>query len=68
MHQNAAGLELVRASDGEWGAVHEKDKYIVIVGDMIERLSNGHIKATAHRVIRTAWSVIVISCSYSDQL
>ena len=45
-----------KASDGEWGSVQEMDKYIVIVGDMIEILSNGTIKATQHRVVRTAWS------------
>lgn len=31
----------MNASSGEWCGIEEMDKYIVIVGDMVERLSNG---------------------------
>jgi len=55
MSQTAPGLELVTRS-GDWvEAPVLQDRFTVIVGDMLERLTNGHLKATQHRVRDTAW-------------
>ncbi|KAJ8601153.1 hypothetical protein CTAYLR_008489 [Chrysophaeum taylorii] len=52
MHQDAPGLELMRR-DGTWvsAPLLGDDGFIVIVGDVLERLTNGHLKATPHRVV-----------------
>ena len=59
MHQNAHGLQLMpRMADGghgEWMDAPVRDaEFIVIVGDMLERLTNGTLLATPHRVLPTA--------------
>jgi len=61
MHQNAQGLQLMpRIPGGGHGAwvdapVREAE-FIVTVGDMLERLTNGMLLATPHRVLPTAHS------------
>jgi isopenicillin N synthase-like dioxygenase len=56
MYQSAAGLELTNV-EGEWcAAPADIGSFTVILGDMLERFSNGHLKATGHRVINTPWT------------
>lgn len=56
MNQTAAGLELTHV-DGQWcQAPSDLGTFTIILGDMTERLSNGHFKATGHRVVNTPWT------------
>lgn len=63
MHQSAPGLELrplvggTPAADGLWvqAPLTPSDTLIVILGDMLERWTNGTLRATEHRVPATAW-------------
>ncbi len=56
MNQTAAGLELTH-TNGQWcQAPSDIGSFTVILGDMLERLSNGHFKATGHRVVNTPWT------------
>jgi isopenicillin N synthase-like dioxygenase len=60
MRQDAAGLQLMpRDPDdgghGDWvDAPVRVDEFVVIVGDMLERLTNGELLATPHRVLPTS--------------
>ena len=55
MSQTAPGLELLTVAD-EWVKPPVlQDRFIVIVGDMLERLTNGRLRATRHRVTDTEW-------------
>ena len=55
MSQTAPGLELLTRND-EWIEPPVfQDRFIVIVGDMLERLTNGVLRATRHRVKDTEW-------------
>ena len=46
-----AGLELL-TTDGEWKAVAPPQGALVInIGDMLERLTNGRLRSTKHRVV-----------------
>jgi isopenicillin N synthase-like dioxygenase len=55
MYQTAPGLELTDVR-GRWFRVPgEPDRFTVIVGDMLERWTNGHLRATGHRVALTPW-------------
>ena len=48
---SAAGLELL-GRDGQWQAIEAPpDSIIVDAGDMLARITNGHIPATTHRVV-----------------
>jgi len=65
MHQNAPGLQFLPASattgrtsdsDGAllWiDAPVRKAEFVVILGDVLERFTNGVLRATPHRVLRT---------------
>jgi isopenicillin N synthase-like dioxygenase len=64
MHQNAPGLQILpRARGGEGGGDgHSREwtdmpvrrsEFVVIIGDMLERLTNGALLATPHRVVPT---------------
>jgi isopenicillin N synthase-like dioxygenase len=56
MNQTAGGLELT-GIDGNWyQAPSDIGTFTVILGDMMERFSNGHFKATGHRVANTPWT------------
>jgi isopenicillin N synthase-like dioxygenase len=56
LHQTASGLELTDCR-GRWcQAPFDKGRFTVILGDMLERLSNGHFQATGHRVANTNWT------------
>lgn len=55
INQTASGLELTNA-DGEWcQAPADIGTFTVMPGDMLERFSNGYLKATGHRVANTPW-------------
>jgi isopenicillin N synthase-like dioxygenase len=61
MHQNAPGLQLmprvpgVEGAHGEWiSAPVRPAEFVVILGDMLERLTNGVLLATPHRVLPTS--------------
>ena len=55
IHQTAPGLQ-VRTPKGEWIEVEvEAGEWTVLIGDMIERWSNGVLRATPHRVPVTPW-------------
>ncbi|WP_324826586.1 isopenicillin N synthase family dioxygenase [Qipengyuania zhejiangensis] len=46
-----AGLELL-TTEGEWKAVEVPDGALVInIGDMLDRLTNGKLRSTTHRVV-----------------
>ncbi|EOD29610.1 hypothetical protein EMIHUDRAFT_233678 [Emiliania huxleyi CCMP1516] len=59
MHQNAPGLQLMprqRGGGGHGGWVDapvRPGEFVVTVGDMLERLTNGVLLATPHRVLPT---------------
>ena len=56
MNQTAAGLELTDTG-GQWcQAPSDIGSFTVILGDMVERFSNGHFRATGHRVVNTPWT------------
>ena len=56
MNQTATGLELTDVS-GHWcEAPSDVGAFTVILGDMMERFSNGWLKPTGHRVVNTPWT------------
>jgi isopenicillin N synthase-like dioxygenase len=55
MYQSAPGLQ-VKNVRNEWVQLPARPaRWMVILGDMLERWSNGYLKATAHRVVNTSW-------------
>ena len=49
-----AGLEL-KTRDGRWLAVSpEPGELVVNIGDMLQRLTNGRLRSTSHRVVNPA--------------
>ena len=58
MHQDAAGLQLLargeldRGDAAAWVDAPVTDDFVVIVGDILERYTNGVLRATPHRVVR----------------
>jgi isopenicillin N synthase-like dioxygenase len=71
MYQTAPGLELTDVR-GRWFRVPgEPDRFTVIVGDMLERWTNGTLRATGHRVALTPWqrySVILFFAADPEQV
>jgi isopenicillin N synthase-like dioxygenase len=69
MYQTAPGLELTDV-EGTWRqAPVRAGEFTVILGDMLERLSNGVIEATGHRVALTPWqrySIILFNALDGD--
>ncbi len=69
MHQTAPGLEVMRLS-GEWlQAPVREGRFLIILGDMLERWTNGTLKATRHRVVNSArerYSIIFFSAVDGD--
>lgn len=56
IYQTAPGLELLDVN-GKWVQAPVKEgQFIVLIGDMLERWSNGYITATRHRVPNTPWA------------
>lgn len=55
IHQDAPGLQ-IQTPAGEWLQVPvAPGQWTVLLGDMVERWSNGYFRATPHRVPVTAW-------------
>ncbi len=56
MNQTAPGLELTDVS-GQWcEAPSDIGAFTIILGDMMERFTNGWLRATGHRVVNTPWA------------
>jgi isopenicillin N synthase-like dioxygenase len=55
IHQTAPGLELTDTNGDWYKAPSDAGTFTIILGDMLERFSNGHLKATGHRVVNTPW-------------
>jgi len=55
INQTAAGLELTNTRGDWYQAPSDIGTFTILLGDMLERFSNGHLKATGHRVVNTAW-------------
>lgn len=56
MHQDAPGLQFIPASGEGWiDAPVRPGEFVVIVGDVLERFTNGVLRATPHRVVKTAY-------------
>ena len=54
MHQGAPGLQFIPASGEGWvDAPVRAGEFVVIVGDVLERFTNGELRATPHRVVTT---------------
>uniref|UniRef100_A0A7S3ZF50 Fe2OG dioxygenase domain-containing protein n=1 Tax=Lotharella globosa TaxID=91324 RepID=A0A7S3ZF50_9EUKA len=54
MHQDAPGLQFLSPGGDTWiDAPVRPGEFVVIVGDVLERFTNGELKATPHRVVRT---------------
>mmetsp|Transcript_13182 Transcript_13182/g.15391 ORF Transcript_13182/g.15391 Transcript_13182/m.15391 type:complete len:349 (-) Transcript_13182:32-1078(-) len=57
MHQDAPGLQFMSPESGEWiDAPVREGEFVVILGDVMERFTNGVLKATPHRVVKTRHS------------
>ena len=59
MHQTSPGLQFLHQSGEEDGSKDEwvdapVGSFCVIIGDVLERFTNGVLRATPHRVVRTA--------------
>lgn len=70
MTQSAPGLQLMHR-DGRWiDAPCREDGLIVIMGDMLERWTNGHIQATRHRVKTTPWErySLILFCAVDPDI
>ena len=61
MHQDKPGLQFMLPPSagheaGQWiDAPVRSESYVIIVGDMLERFTNGLLKATPHRVVACPW-------------
>lgn len=54
MHQDAPGLQFIPASGQGWiDAPVRPGEFVVIVGDVLERFTNGVLRSTPHRVVLT---------------
>mmetsp|Transcript_65419 Transcript_65419/g.182016 ORF Transcript_65419/g.182016 Transcript_65419/m.182016 type:complete len:400 (+) Transcript_65419:35-1234(+) len=54
MHQDAPGLQFLSLSGEGWiDAPVRPGEFVVIVGDILERLTNGELRALPHRVVLT---------------
>lgn len=72
MAQDAPGLQFIPADGKEWiDAPVRPGEFVVIVGDVLERLTNGVLKATPHRVKLTdhpRHSIIRFNALHPDTL
>lgn len=69
IHQTAPGLE-IRDVNGCWRrAPAEPGRFVVLLGDMLERWTNGYLTATRHRVPNTPWerhSIVMFFAADAD--
>jgi isopenicillin N synthase-like dioxygenase len=57
MHQDAPGLQFLSPANEGWiDAPVRSREFVVIIGDVLERFTNGVLKATPHRVLQTTHS------------
>mmetsp|Transcript_59999 Transcript_59999/g.133790 ORF Transcript_59999/g.133790 Transcript_59999/m.133790 type:complete len:375 (+) Transcript_59999:41-1165(+) len=72
MHQNAPGLQFLQPQGVDWlDAPVREEEFVVIVGDVLERFTNGVLRATPHRVLQTSWerfSIIRFNAMTADTL
>lgn len=69
IYQSAPGLELLDTNDTWVTAPVEPGHFIVMIGDMLERWSNGFLTATRHRVPNTSWtrnSIVMFFAANAD--
>lgn len=70
--QDAAGLQFIPSGEQGWvDAPVRPGEFVVIVGDVLERLTNGVLKATPHRVKLTEHtrnSIIRFNALHPDTL
>eukprot|EP00928_Gymnodinium_smaydae_P055927 TRINITY_DN39390_c0_g1_i1.p1 TRINITY_DN39390_c0_g1~~TRINITY_DN39390_c0_g1_i1.p1 ORF type:complete len:404 (+),score=83.31 TRINITY_DN39390_c0_g1_i1:65-1276(+) len=53
MHQDAPGLQFLPPNEHAWIDAPVRDaEFVVILGDVLERFTNGVLRATPHRVVR----------------
>ena len=55
INQTASGLELTNTKGDWFQAPSDIGTFTILLGDMLERFSNGCLKATGHRVVNTPW-------------
>lgn len=71
IYQTAPGLELTDL-DGNWRqAPAAGGRFTILLGDMMERFTNGTLPATGHRVVNTPWqrySIILFYAVDGDQV
>jgi len=69
LYQTASGLELLDVN-GRWLDAPARDgRIVVLLGDMLERWTNGEFKATGHRVCKTAeqrFSIVLFVAANED--
>jgi isopenicillin N synthase-like dioxygenase len=69
LYQTASGLELLDVN-GRWLDAPARDgRIVVLLGDMLERWTNGQFKATGHRVRKTAeqrFSIVLFVAANED--
>jgi len=54
MHQDASGLQFLLPGSKEWlDTPVRPGEFVVTIGDILERFTNGELKATPHRVVVT---------------
>lgn len=54
MHQDASGLQFLLPGSKDWlDAPVRPGEFVVTVGDILERFTNGELRATPHRVVLT---------------
>lgn len=54
MAQDTSGLQFILPGSSEWiDAPVRPGEFVIIVGDMLERYTNGLLRATPHRVVLT---------------
>lgn len=69
--QTQPGLELTDVKGNWYDAPSRNDRIVVLLGDMLERWTNGRFRATGHRVRNTRWerySAVMFFAVDSDRL
>jgi isopenicillin N synthase-like dioxygenase len=69
--QTSPGLELTDAQGKWYDAPARSDRLVVMLDDMLERWTNGYLKATGHRVRRTVqerFSVVMFIAVDAEQM